>query len=109
MSERRYLALHLPLLATDRVRRQELELVGLPVATWGMAGSRRLITCVDAPGTTLHAGQALADAQAMHPELVLRPADPEGDLAFLEQLAVLMCALHAACGLRCCRMGCCST
>jgi protein ImuB len=43
---------------------------------------------VDAPGTTLHAGQALADAQAMHPELALRPAEPDADIAFLERLAL---------------------
>jgi protein ImuB len=88
MRSRRFLVLHLPRLATDRIRQKEPELAGMPVAMWSTLGNRRLLTGVDAPGTTLHVGQALADAQAMHPELVLRPADPEADVAFLERLAL---------------------
>jgi protein ImuB len=88
MTGRRFLALHLPLLATDRIRHHEPELRGALLATWSSQGNRRLLMGVDAPGTTLHVGQALADAQAMHPELVLRPADPAADLAFLERLAL---------------------
>ena len=88
MKGRRYLVLYLPRLATDRVRQREPHLSGVPVATWGMHGNRRLLTGVDAPGTTLHVGQALADAQAMHPDLVLRAADPAADMAFLERLAL---------------------
>ncbi|GAB0119806.1 Y-family DNA polymerase [Acidisoma sp. 7E03] len=88
MRGRRYLALHFPQLAADRVRRQEPALAGRPLATWAMQGNRRLLTSVDAPGTALRAGQALADAQAIHPDLVLRDADPDGDAAFLEQLAL---------------------
>ena len=85
---RRYLVLHLPRLATDRIRQREPDLAGVPIAVWAMQGNRRLLTGVDAPGTTLHVGQALADAQAMHPELVLRTADPDGDMTFLERLAL---------------------
>ena len=59
--------LHLPRLATDRIRQREPDLAGVPIAAWDMQGNRRLLTGVDAPGTTLHVGQALADAQAMHP------------------------------------------
>jgi protein ImuB len=88
MTGRRYLALHFPQLAADRVRRQEPALSGRLFAIWTMQGNRRLLTCVDAPGTVLHTGQALADAQAIHPDLVLRDADPAGDAAFLEQLAL---------------------
>ena len=88
MSDRRFLVLHLPRLATDRIRQKEPELAGTPIATWDTQGNRRLLTGVDAPGTTLHVGQALADAQAMHPALVLRPADPAADGAFLERLAL---------------------
>jgi len=88
MRSRRFLVLHLPRLATDRIRQKEPELADLPVAAWSTLGNRRLLTGVDAPGTTLRVGQALADAQAMHPELVLRPADPEADVAFLERLAL---------------------
>ena len=88
MSDRRFLVLHLPQLATDRIRQKEPELAGMPIATWDTQGNRRVLTGVDAPGTTLHVGQALADAQAMHPALVLRPADPAADAAFLERLAL---------------------
>ncbi len=85
---RRHLVLHLPKVATDRIRRREPDLADAPVATWDTFGNRRILTCVDAPGTTLRAGQALADAQAMHPDLVLRPTDAEADMAFLERLAL---------------------
>jgi protein ImuB len=88
MRNRRYLVLHLPRLATDRIRQSEPELKGLLLATWDTFGNKRLLTGVDAPGTTLHPRQALADAQAMHPDLVLRPANAEADGAFLEQLAL---------------------
>ena len=88
MSDRRFLVLHLPQLATDRIRQKEPELVGDAHRDLGHAGQPPLAHGVDAPGTTLHVGQALADAQAMHPELVLRPADPDGGPAFLERLAL---------------------
>jgi len=88
MRDRRYLVLHLPLLATDRIRQCEPELSGRAIATWGAHANRRLLMGVDAPGTTLRPGQALADALAMHPDLVLRPADPSADMAFLERLAL---------------------
>jgi protein ImuB len=85
---RRYLVLHLPRLAIDRIRQREPALAGLPVVTWAMLANRHLLTGVDAPGTSLHVGQALADAQAMYPDLVLRDADAEGDTTFLERLAL---------------------
>ena len=88
MTERRYLVLQLTQLPTDRVRHAEPDLRGQPLACWATIGNRRVLTAVDAPGTALHAGQALADAQAMHPELVLRPAEPEADFALLERLAL---------------------
>jgi len=87
MRNRHYLVLHLPQVATDRIRQKEPAWAGLPIATWDTHGSRRSLMGVDARGATLHVGQTLADAQAMHPELVLRPADPDADLAFLERLA----------------------
>ncbi len=88
MSGRRFLVLHLPRLTTDRIRQREPELRQAPIATWVSVGSRRQLAAVDAPGTGLHAEQALADAQAMHPGLVLRPAAPAADLAFLDRLAL---------------------
>ncbi|CAH2598745.1 Protein ImuB [Rhodovastum atsumiense] len=88
MSQRRFLALVLPRLATDRLRRCEPALRGQPLATWTTQGQQRRLVAVDAPGTTLRPGQALADAQAMHPALVLRPDDPAADRAALERLAL---------------------
>ena len=84
----RFLVLHLPSLATDRLRQADPALRDQPLACWTTIGNRRLLTAVDAPGTRLHAGQALADAQAMYPDLVLRPAEPEADGALLERLAL---------------------
>ncbi|MBO1077311.1 Y-family DNA polymerase [Roseomonas marmotae] len=83
---RRILALWLPHLPLDRLRRREPALRGVPLATWSTAGNRRLLTAAEGPG--LFAGQALADAQAICPGLALRPADPEADAALLERLAV---------------------
>lgn len=88
MKHRRFLVLHLPQLATERIRQREPALAGLPLATWATHGSRRVLMGVDAPGTTLSPGQAIADAQATYPMLVLRPANPAADLAFLRRLAV---------------------
>ncbi|WP_431282485.1 DUF6504 family protein [Humitalea sp. 24SJ18S-53] len=88
---RRFLALHLPDLATDRLRRAEPDLPpGLPLATWASEGPRRALAAVDhaAAGLGLRAGQALADAQAIVPALILRPADPAGDARMLESLAL---------------------
>lgn len=88
MSSRRFLVLHLPMLATDRIHEREPDVRNLPVATWTTQNSRRVLVSVSAPGTTLRSGQPLADAQAMHPGLVLHPADPQADLAFLNRLAL---------------------
>lgn len=81
---RRFVAVHLPWLAVDALRRREPDLAGRAVATWQAMGNRRALVCVDAPH--LHAGQALADAQAMLPDLVLRPADPAGEADLLRRL-----------------------
>jgi protein ImuB len=83
---RRILALWLPSLPTDRLRRLEPALRGVPLATWTTFGNRRLLTAAD--GSSVHAGQALADAQAICPGLVLRPSDAAADAALLERLAV---------------------
>lgn len=83
---RRILALWLPQLPTDRLRRREPALRDAPLATWTVAGNRRLLTAADGPA--LFAGQALADAQAICPGLVLRPADAAADAELLERLAL---------------------
>jgi protein ImuB len=87
----RFLALHLSELATDRIRRSEPDLPpGRPLATWMASGSRRLLVAVDrvAAEAGFRPGQALADAQAIAPDLLLRPADPEGDAQALHGLAL---------------------
>jgi protein ImuB len=83
---RRILALWLPRLPTDRLRHLEPALRGVPLATWSSCGNRRLLFAADGPA--LFAGQALADAQAICPGLVLRPADPQAEAALLERLAL---------------------
>lgn len=88
---RRFLALHLPELATDRIRRAEPNLPrDRPLATWAQIGGRRLLAAVDSAATAagLRPGQALADAQAIAPGLLLRPAMPERDAEALEALAL---------------------
>ena len=81
---RRIAALHLPLLAVERLR-----LPG-PLALWSTEGSRRLVTaaCPLALAAGLHPGQALADAQAILPEVALHPAAPAADAAWLRRLAL---------------------
>ena len=83
---RRYLALSLPLLPLDRLRRLDPSLLDRPLASWAIQGPRRQLVAADAPG--LVPGQAVADAQAIQPDLVLFPADPAEDAALLERLAL---------------------
>ena len=83
-SARRVIAVQLPWLAVDALRKREPDLMGRAIATWQAVGNRRVLACTDAP--PLHAGQALADAQAMLPDLVLRPANPAGQAALLQRL-----------------------
>ncbi len=87
--ERRWLALHLPDLPTDRLARRDPALDGRPFALWAADGSARRLTAVSPPGRAagLAAGMAVADAQAMLPDLVLFPADPAADAALLAALA----------------------
>ncbi|MHB0726906.1 Y-family DNA polymerase, partial [Roseomonas mucosa] len=87
---RRVVALRLPWLAVDALRRRAPDLAGQPVATWQAVGNRRVLVCADAP--PLRAGQSLADARAMLPDLVLRPADTAGEADLLRRLAT--CALR---------------
>ena len=88
-SPRRSLALHLPWLATERLRASDA------TACWATEGSRRVLTAVNAEAAAarLHPGQALADAQAILPGLVLHPADPAADLAWLRRLALWSLAI----------------
>lgn len=82
--QRRTLAILLPRLPVERLRRPG------PVAVWAQRGARRVVISVsaEAEAAGLHAGQALADAQAILPGVELVPEDPAGDAAALERLAV---------------------
>ncbi len=81
---RRTLALRLPRLPVERLRRPG------PVATWAQRGARRVVVTVsaEAEAAGLRVGQALADAQAILPEVDLVPEDAAGDAAALERLAL---------------------
>lgn len=83
-SARRILALLLPRLRVERLRRPG------PVAVWAQRGARRLVLAVslEAEAAGLRAGHALADAQAILPGVTLVPEDPAGDAAALERLAL---------------------
>lgn len=83
---RRILALHLPWLATERLRLPP----DRPAACWATTGSRRLLTAVTpaAAAAGLQPGQPVADAQAILPGLPLHPAAPEEDAAWLHGLAL---------------------
>ncbi|CAH0229419.1 DNA polymerase Y family protein [Roseomonas sp. CECT 9278] len=81
---RRTLALLLPRLPVERLRRPG------PVVVWAQRGARRVVVSVSAEAGSagLRAGQALADAQAIMPGVVLVPEDPAGDAAALNRLAL---------------------
>jgi protein ImuB len=87
---RRFLALHLPDLAIARLRRAEPDLPDGPLATWEAIGSRRLLVSVDGAAARLglQPGQALADAQAIASDLLLRPAAAAEDARALHGLAL---------------------
>ncbi|WP_244458498.1 Y-family DNA polymerase [Roseomonas fluvialis] len=82
--ERRTLALLLPHLPVERLRRPG------PVTVWAQRGARRVVVSVSAEAASagLRIGQALADAQAILPGVVLVPEDPAADAAALERLAL---------------------
>ncbi|MEC9346304.1 MAG: DUF6504 family protein [Pseudomonadota bacterium] len=90
--QRRFVSLWLPHWSTDRLRRSapaEAGTAGRPLAlVRAVQGGMRLVA-VDAVAvaTGLAAGMTLADARAVAPELVTRPAEPEADAAALAALA----------------------
>jgi protein ImuB len=88
MSGRRYLALHLPYLATDRLARAMPELREKRLAIWQPQDNRNLLVAVnELAARDLAPGLKLAEASAMVPDLVTLPADPAADAALLKKLA----------------------
>lgn len=92
----RYLSLHLPFLATDRVRRRlkgthpavSAPPESAPLATVAkVKNAFRLVALdVSARALGLKPSTALADARAMYPGLDVHDADPAGDLACRDAL-----------------------
>ncbi|WP_149538117.1 Y-family DNA polymerase [Siccirubricoccus phaeus] len=81
---RRIAAIHLPWAKTERRR-----LTGA-AAIWTTEGPRRLLAAVtpEAAAAGLHPGQALADAQAILPDLALHSDEPEAEAAWLRRLGL---------------------
>jgi protein ImuB len=88
---RRYLALHLPFWAAEHLRQARPDLpADQPLVLWARQGARRLLMALDhqAAAAGLEPGQALADAEALLPDLQVLPAQPEASAAGLRDLAI---------------------
>ena len=84
---RRILSLWLPRLASERaLRRAGVE--GVPLAIIERRGPAEQIACLSpaAEALGLRRGQPLAEARALAPGLITRPADPEGQAQMLAAL-----------------------
>ena len=83
------MAIWLPRLAIDRWQLAEGE-CAQPLALVAETAHGLRITAVNAAGLEggVRAGGMLTDARALCPELAVAPADPAGDLALLESLAL---------------------
>lgn len=89
MPARRILSLWFARLPAERLLRQGVVVPGVPFAVT-QEGARGLMLCAlspEAEAAGLHPGQPLADARAICPALVTRPAAPQAEAAFLEALA----------------------
>jgi protein ImuB len=89
MTSRRILAIWLARLAIDRWELAEgASAAPFALLTESAHGPR--IAAANAAGCEagVRAGMMLADARALYPQLAAAPADPAGDLAFLEALAL---------------------
>lgn len=88
-SSRRILAAWLPWWPTERLARRLPEAREQPFATVAEARGRMVVGAVNlrARRAGVVGGMPLADARAVVPDLVVRPADPAGDASTLESLA----------------------
>ncbi len=91
---RRVISVWLPTWPTDRLRKQaqagfDALPAEAPLVTAAHDGSRQAVAAVDGRARALgvRPGMALAQAQALVPGLVIRPAQPEADEAGLRRLA----------------------
>jgi len=83
------MAVYLPFLPTDRLKRLGLAPGEGPLVTYAKAGNAFTLTAVDpeAMARGLRAGMGLADASALCPGLVVREADPAADERLLDRMA----------------------
>jgi len=89
----RAVSLYLPVWPADRLRRQlgtAAPLPKKPLVFAGQDGGRRTVVAANpaALALGLHPGLALAEAQALVPDLYVAAADPEADTAALKRLAL---------------------
>ena len=91
---RRLLALWLPCLAIDRLRRTSRGRspawpVGEPFVLTTLTHNRQIVVAVDpvAEAAGVQVGQPVADARALEPGLIAEPADGSADAVFLDQLS----------------------
>jgi protein ImuB len=89
LTNRRFLSLWWPRLATDRARRAHRVDPAAPLAAVATIKNARRLVGVDANAARLGlgAGLTLADARARHPALVAVDADPAAEARLLERLA----------------------
>ena len=85
----RILAVRLPWWPTERLVRRFPEARTHPFVTTGESRNRLVIAAANprAVRAGLTPGMPLADGRAVVPDVVVRPADPEGDALALERLA----------------------
>jgi protein ImuB len=87
---RRILAIWLPRLSTDRLKRKDVSLSEkFPLVISGKANNALYVQALDARAQRLglYKGQPLANARAMVRELAILPADDKKDLELLEGIA----------------------
>ena len=85
---RRYLAVWLRRLATDRIAKRSAAPADALVVASPVKGALRLTAVNDAAAVFgLHVGMALADARAMYPKIAVADADERADFALLEAIA----------------------
>lgn len=88
---RRVISLFLPLWSTDRIRRKSRDASpDAPLVLIGRDSRRRVVLAADAAALAagLRVGMAASRAQALVRGLTVQDADPDGDAAALERLAL---------------------
>ncbi|MDN5567656.1 MAG: DNA polymerase Y family protein, partial [Paracoccus sp. (in: a-proteobacteria)] len=88
----RVISVYLPNWPIDRLRRQAGDITASAegaLVLAGRVGNRRVVTaaCDVAQADGLRVGMAISKAQALVPDLDVRPADPQGDADSLDRLA----------------------